>query len=46
MEYYIAEKKQHLEFSRKMDGAGKHYLSEETQTLKDNYPMYSLISCF
>ena len=45
MEYYMAEKR-HLEIFWQIDGSRKYHLSEVTQTQKDKYQMYSLISGF
>ena len=46
MEYYTAEKKRHLEFAGKWMELENIIFSEETQTQKDNYHIYSLISGF
>ena len=48
MEYYIAEKKNNviLKFAGKWMELENIILSEVTQTQKDNYHMYSLISGF
>ena len=47
MEYYIAEKNNDiLKFAGKWMDLENIILSEVTQTQKDNYHMYSLISVF
>ena len=46
MEYYIAEKNGILKFAGKWMDLEKIILSEVTQTQKDNYHIYSLISGF
>ena len=46
MEYYTAEKNDSLNFAWKWMELENIILSEVTQTQKDNYHMYSLISVF
>ena len=46
MEYYTVMKKDILKFAGKWMDLEKNILSEVTQTQKDKYNMYSLISGF